>query len=350
MKVRYSLLMMIGILLAIMCIPQLYSQCPSNLLVNGSLEDDVQSARPADGWTTFLSDPDVTDDGPWPSNNIVWAGQPVSSTDGGTWQSFVGPFEHIEQIVELEPGCRYKLELEYASQSIFSYVTNDTLFGDPTGVKITINDQLMLTSDIDNSLFTWESTCLSFFAEQETTTIKVSGIIDFGYLGVDGLCLYKDLTQIDIRDSIICIDESITIELDTSLIVATSWLDSEIDNEPELDEEGVYWIDVSDECGSYRDEFTLISEDCGCALFVPNIFSPYASGVNSSLTIESTCSLKMYSINVFDRWGNVVFKSDSPLSAWDGIGYENGTYVYHLEYSFDSVNMKMLAGDVLLIK
>ena len=69
-------------------------------------------------------------------------------------------------------------------------------------------------------------------------------------------------------------------------------------------------------------------------LYVPNAFSPNNDGLNDVFTLVGI-SFKSFSFRVYDRWGNIVYETDSPEVNWDGTDRNGqdlpvGTYAYRL--------------------
>ena len=69
---------------------------------------------------------------------------------------------------------------------------------------------------------------------------------------------------------------------------------------------------------------------------VPNAFTPNGDGFNDTFKIF-TAFVKSYQYQIFDRWGNVIFSSQSLNDEWDGRingqAPQAGTYVYMLSYT-----------------
>ena len=89
---------------------------------------------------------------------------------------------------------------------------------------------------------------------------------------------------------------------------------------------------------------TLIASNVGCAdtlqdtvfvtetIFIPNVFTPNGDGQNDVFHVTMT-SMKTYNIEIFNRWGERVFLTDSPNTDWDGrseggVMCSDGTYYY----------------------
>ncbi|RKS44936.1 gliding motility-associated-like protein [Gillisia mitskevichiae] len=81
-------------------------------------------------------------------------------------------------------------------------------------------------------------------------------------------------------------------------------------------------------------------EFCG----IPEGFSPNGDGINDRFVIPDIAeNFPNYSIEVFNRWGNVVFKGNASTGDWDGISNQSGTlgndvlpvgvYFYILNYN-----------------
>jgi len=70
-------------------------------------------------------------------------------------------------------------------------------------------------------------------------------------------------------------------------------------------------------------DFSVIGEDCPCEVFVPNAITPDGDLVNEVLKMEASCPLYDFSMQIFDRWGHVVFQTTDPEFQWHG-GYEGG--------------------------
>jgi len=81
-------------------------------------------------------------------------------------------------------------------------------------------------------------------------------------------------------------------------------------------------------------------EFCG----IPEGFSPNGDGINDRFVIPDIAeNFPNYSIEIFNRWGNVVFKGNASTPDWDGISNQSGTlgndvlpvgvYFYILNYN-----------------
>lgn len=81
-----------------------------------------------------------------------------------------------------------------------------------------------------------------------------------------------------------------------------------------------------------------------CPIFIPNAFSPNDDGINDYFEIFPGCSNQILSfrMEIFDRWGNMVFHSNEFNRQWDG-NIEGkiapaGGYTYKLKMTLESEN------------
>ena len=91
------------------------------------------------------------------------------------------------------------------------------------------------------------------------------------------------------------------------------------------------------------------------SIFVPNTFTPNSDGVNDTWEIKLIDLFPKAEITVFDRWGQIVYKTIGyPRSKrWDGT--RNGkplpatTYYYTISLSIDSEEERLRTGSVTII-
>lgn len=83
-----------------------------------------------------------------------------------------------------------------------------------------------------------------------------------------------------------------------------------------------------------------------CPLYIPNAFTPNGDNINDrfELRISENCELVKFSLQVFDRWGRMVYQSNSidAEKAWDG-RFENedlqqGVYLFKLSAEMVNYN------------
>jgi gliding motility-associated-like protein len=96
-----------------------------------------------------------------------------------------------------------------------------------------------------------------------------------------------------------------------------------------------------------------INIESGTNLFIPNIFSPDGDG-NNDILLPYAIGLKAIKWSVFNRWGELVFRSTNVHQGWDGnfngLMQPPGIYVYIVELTFRNNKTKMFKGGLTLIR
>ncbi len=117
-----------------------------------------------------------------------------------------------------------------------------------------------------------------------------------------------------------------------------------------------------DLCLTTYDRYSCVDTICNeinispkTTLYFPNAFTPNNDGINDKFTpVGRLENLIKYKINIFDRWGKLVFTSKEPFQSWDGtnqgILLSNG--VYHYEGIAIGIDQSIteFSGHVALLK
>jgi gliding motility-associated-like protein len=81
----------------------------------------------------------------------------------------------------------------------------------------------------------------------------------------------------------------------------------------------VYTFAIYDTAGCKGvDSILILSEPCFQKKLIPNVFSPNGDGINDMFYIPGVCPYEKYSLQIFDRWGTLMFTSTQRNNGWDG--------------------------------
>lgn len=113
-----------------------------------------------------------------------------------------------------------------------------------------------------------------------------------------------------------------------------------------------YTVLVTSDEGCKGNASILISIEKQCGqVFFPNIFSPNNDGINDYFFVQGKC-IDNGQLFIYNRWGEVVFKTDNLEEKWDGTfrGKEvsTGVYFYKAEISDTNEKSKTYAGSITL--
>lgn len=105
---------------------------------------------------------------------------------------------------------------------------------------------------------------------------------------------------------------------------------------------------------SARVDTTLTSPWKNCLVVFPTAFTPNNDGQNDVFRPVIYDAIHDYRIQIYDRWGMLVFASQSPGSGWDGTfrGSPAGvqSYVYVCTYTDSRQEQHLRKGTVLLLR
>ena len=158
------------------------------------------------------------------------------------------------------------------------------------------------------------------------------------------------------RDSVYCAGVGLRLEakpLATSNL-EFNWLDGDSGPFFDVPSAGIYQLVAFD--GFCRDtlQITVPNGLCKANVYLPNAFSPNGDGRNDLFQAYGP-DIEINSLQVYNRWGSLVFESKGSEAVWDGmIGgrkAETGTYLFVLEYkNILSLEQGNLSGEVMLIR
>ena len=96
---------------------------------------------------------------------------------------------------------------------------------------------------------------------------------------------------------------------------------------------GCYAIQVNDQGGNVSEVSPVICVDNCPSYELPNTFTPNGDNSNDLFTPTVNRFIDRIELTVYNRWGQVVFRTDNPSIDWDGTNFggntlEEGTYYY----------------------
>lgn len=104
---------------------------------------------------------------------------------------------------------------------------------------------------------------------------------------------------------------------------------------------GPVWVEATNHCETVRRDAAIAWAEPAADIsfvYVPNIFAPAAQAPENTVfcpTFAAGLTLLRYHLEIFDRWGNLLFQSDQPGTCWEGAFRDRtmnpGVCVWYLE-------------------
>ncbi|MEQ8625086.1 MAG: gliding motility-associated C-terminal domain-containing protein [Vicingaceae bacterium] len=79
-----------------------------------------------------------------------------------------------------------------------------------------------------------------------------------------------------------------------------------------------------------------LAEACNAVVKPVNVFTPNGDGINEFLRFDLLEVFPGSPLQIYNRWGELIYESDSYQNDWDGEDYSDGTYFYVLEVNDES--------------
>ena len=304
-----------------------------------------------DETATICSDSSLVLDATAPGVSYLW------STGETTASIEVSEADTYSVVIDIN-GCTDDSEIEVSTiQAPEVILGMDTVVCD--------GDAIMLTTGNPQWTTEWST-------GETTSTITVSGgelisvmVEDNGCTDTDDIMIeLGELPELNLGDDIeICdlVGASLSVDAQGADIL---WSTGETVPTINVTEPGeISVMATSSEGCIAEDAIEVISRECSrFGLYVPNVFSRSAQEGNQRFVVTPSTSARIdfYEMNVYDRWGNLVFTSNDLEITWDGTisgfetnGFNPGVYMYAIKvtYSddFDTNRTDFFRGDITLL-
>jgi gliding motility-associated-like protein len=272
---------------------------------------------------------------------------------------------------------KYTVKLKYTnlclnttdsvSKDIFITLRRDLIASGDT--IVCVGDSVFLrASDKPGAKYYWTGTNHYFSIEQNPILANITKIQEGVYL-VEGTLLgcasYPGQVVVEVninpvpdlgKDTFYC-SETGYISLKPGLFSSYTWQDGYSGSDYIVRKEGEYAVKVEDTYGCLGYDTVFVAEKCPVRLYVPNAFSPNGDNINDFFK-PVLLYYTAYKLEIFDRWGDLLFQTDDPETGWNGRVNDQAAmpavYVYVIHYSgydeFGSHHNNIKAGDFTLVR
>jgi gliding motility-associated-like protein len=123
------------------------------------------------------------------------------------------------------------------------------------------------------------------------------------------------------------------------------WQDLSTDSTLLIVKDGIYHVKVTNICGVGFDTITIGLRDIDCRIFIPTAFTPGADGINDFYK-PITYNVDQMSYQIYNRWGEMIFKGDLAGKGWDGRymgeNSESDWYMVRVQYSYPNDSRRLI--------
>ncbi len=226
----------------------------------------------------------------------------------------------------------------------------------------------LFASDLAGAKYEWTGPN-NYFSEEQFPTLTNAVVTQTGTYEVVGIisgcATFPALVDVNViatpkpnlgEDRVYCNEDTITV-LDPGSYAQYLWQDNSIGFTYEVEEEGKYWVEVTDGFGCVGSDTVTLQNICPTSIYIPDAFTPNFDGINDEFGVLGTNFIKV-ELDIFDRWGNHIFHGDTPNEHWDGTfrgkHLDSGVYVWQVKiegYNADGTTFSTTkAGNVTMIR
>lgn len=178
------------------------------------------------------------------------------------------------------------------------------------------------------------------FTVSQAGTYWVESRSSFGVIRDSVQVTYQSLPKVDLGTYLtLCGNEQLILNASQPSGDATyRWQDGSTEPELTVSIPGTYWVEVSNACGTVRNSVEVACPACVTAA-MPNVITPNGDSANDSFIIPCA-NQQTWAIEIYNRWGKMVFHSKAYQGEWSAEHQDNGIYFYTLTNTTSRTTLK----------
>ena len=153
-------------------------------------------------------------------------------------------------------------------------------------------------------------------------------------------------------DTSICKYKPVVLQTVSSNYDSYLWNTGETSASIFVNQTGTYYVTVSRQACSAADTIQVLPGDCD--IYVPSAFTPNKDNLNETFGVVDYASVQYFSLQVYSKWGQLIFSSNDINRKWDGTfkgkNMPNGSYLWMLNYTNSRGRKFYDQGTVMLIR
>jgi len=205
--------------------------------------------------------------------------------------------------------------------------------------------QIIFSVNDPNATITWQDGSVGqTFTADSAGTYWVTSSIGNCALSDTVNVTYLATVELGSEQSLCNVDQGITLDAGNPGS-QYMWNTGETSQMITITEAGTYYVDVinSSQC-ALTDTIDITGELGGGTMYVPNTFTPNGNNRNDVFYVYGT-GIVEFKMQIYDRWGMLLFESTSMTDGWDGTFMGNkvqqDTYVVKITYRTECGDMNI---------
>jgi len=230
----------------------------------------------------------------------------------------------------------------------------------------------VLAPQLTNATFVWtpanlvlppQNDDVVFVVPTQTTTFSLTVIDGSGCQDMASTTVFipTGYTGAENLDTIVARGDEVPLPVTFDPNYIFEWMPQNPGNPPVVfaDTSVTYTLSVMDILGCVNDSFTFNIQVVPEKVFAPNAFTPDGDGNNDVFNLLAdgdTELVRVLTLRVYSRWGELVYEGTGPLNTTGWNGQHNGkpspsdVYAWLAEVEFLTGRKVLLKGDVTLLR
>ncbi len=295
-------------------------------------------------------------DAPPGFSNYTWT--PALAMDDSTLENpSVWPEVSVTYMVSYEDDCG-ELFTDSVQVNVPAALTMPDL---PADTTLCEGDSIILgEASLPGYTYLWsDGSTASSIAVNTSGTYTLTVSDGFCDQGVSAMVLFQPYPTLNLTMDILlwCPGDQLLLET-TGSADAVLWTTGASTSDIAVETPGWYgFTALTNGCSVSDSVLVFPDEVCDCRPVFPNAFTPNGDGLNDRFRVLNTISCpfsERFSLQVFNRWGEMVFMARDSRIAWDGTrrgaDAEAGVYVYTAFLYFPFEGLRRINGTVTLVR
>ncbi len=153
-------------------------------------------------------------------------------------------------------------------------------------------------------------------------------------------------------DTTVCKYQSIVLKTENSNYDSFLWSTTETTSSIRVDQVGTYYVTVTKNACVASDTIQVLPGDCD--VYIPTAFTPNNDNLNETFGVVDKVTLQFYSMQIYSKWGQLIFSSNDVNNKWNGTfkgnKMPNGAYLWMLNYTNIRGRKFYEQGTVMLVR
>lgn len=185
---------------------------------------------------------------------------------------------------------------------------------------ICINGAVTLDPQVPGASYEWQdgSTGPTFVATTSGVYFVTTNLKGCVASDTITLSMANPSMEILVPDTSICAGIPFTLAAVSEPEGSFVWNDGTTGPQLTINEAGIYSVTVNNPCGTFSDEVTISTYICDCPVHIPTAFSPNGDGRNDDFMPQFGCTVRDYTLSIYNRWGQKIFETKQVEKGWNG--------------------------------